>query len=387
MQNAGHPVNADYLTSAQYRPQINVDEDLWGGRLEWYRDWISHPKGTVHIGILVFWGMLKNIPSHAKVPMLIHEGWFDHHLGSALTGYETLPETIKQHSWLRIGCWNHYFLNPLEGIEPSQLEASELPAALEWFDITLRQGITPDRRIEYYEIGSDTLHTASSWPLPLERSAQSVFYLSSDTNEDIQNDEARTLSQTPDLMNDIKYDYDPNNPVPTHGGEALLTSMDQIGALIQPEPGWRDDVINFVSDIFTQDPVIQGRIHIDLYVSSSAPDTAFTAKLMCVDPDGTTRNYRSSITTMVLDGHDEKPYIPGEIRKVEIEMWDICWEIPVGARLRCDISSSDFPQYSVHANTADPWCEQKETVVAHQTIHTGETTPSAIVLPVRVAKQ
>ena len=71
----------------------------------------------------------------------------------------------------------------------------------------------------------------------------------------------------------------------TRGGEALLTTMDEIGARIQPEPGWRDDVITFESEPLDHDLHIQGAISVDLYVSSSAPDTAFTAKLMCVDPD------------------------------------------------------------------------------------------------------
>ncbi len=70
----------------------------------------------------------------------------------------------------------------------------------------------------------------------------------------------------------------------TRGGEALLTTMDEIGARIQPEPGWRDDVITFESEPLDHDLHIQGAISVDLYVSSSAPDTAFTAKLMCVDP-------------------------------------------------------------------------------------------------------
>lgn len=75
--------------------------------------------------------------------MFIHEGWFDHHLGSALTGYAALNEQVKEHSWLRIGCWNHYFLNPLEGLEPKHLDAAEVPAALEWFDLTLKRKQTP----------------------------------------------------------------------------------------------------------------------------------------------------------------------------------------------------------------------------------------------------
>ena len=131
MQNAGYPVDADYMKSALHLPQMSVDEDMWGGRLDWYRDWISHPKDADAYWDEGFWGLLKSIPSKVKVPMFIHEGWFDHHLGSALTGYAALNEQVKEHSWLRIGCWNHYFLNPLEGLEPKHLDAAEVPAALD----------------------------------------------------------------------------------------------------------------------------------------------------------------------------------------------------------------------------------------------------------------
>lgn len=374
MQNAGHPVSADYLESARHLPQMTVDEDVWGGRLDWYRDWISHPKGTDSYWDEGFWGLLKQIPSRVKVPMFIHEGWFDHHLGSALTGYAALNEDIKKHSWLRIGCWNHYFLNPLEGLEPENLDATEVPAALEWFDLTLKQKKTPERKVEYYEVGDDSWHTSTSWPLPAEDTKQVKLYLA----------EGGSLTgAAAQSASSVEYDYDPENPVMTRGGEALLTTMNEIGARIQPEPGYRDDVITFESEPLEHDLHIQGEISVDLYVSSSAPDTAFTAKLMCVDPDGTARNYRTSITTIGLDTPDAAPYTPGDVRRVTIDMWDICWKVPAGSRIRCDISSSDFPQYAVHTNHAGLWSEQTETQVAHQTIHMGADAPSAIVLPVR----
>ena len=352
---------------------MSVDEDMWGGRLDWYRDWISHPKGADAYWGEGFWGLLKSIPSKVKVPMFIHEGWFDHHLGSALTGYAALNEQVKEHSWLRIGCWNHYFLNPLEGLEPKHLDAAEVPAALEWFDLTLKRKQTPMRQVEYYEIGSDSWHVADSWPLPSAGADEVRLYLKS----------GELTAEAPQAASAAEYDYDPANPVMTRGGEALLTTMDEIGARIQPEPGWRDDVITFESEPLDHDLHIQGAISVDLYVSSSAPDTACTAKLMCVDPDGTARNYRTSITTIGLDTPDAAPYKPGEIRRVSIDMWGICWMVPAGSRIRCDISSSDFPQYSVHTNHAGLWSEQTGTQVAHQTIHMGGATPSAIVLPVR----
>ena len=281
MQNAGYPVDADYMKSALHLPQMSVDEDMWGGRLDWYRDWISHPKDADAYWDEGFWGLLKSIPSKVKVPMFIHEGWFDHHLGSALTGYAALNEQVKEHSWLRIGCWNHYFLNPLEGLEPKHLDAAEVPAALEWFDLTLKRKQTPMRQVEYYEIGSDSWHVADSWPLPSAGADEVRLYLKS----------GELTAEAPQAASAAEYDYDPANPVMTRGGEALLTTMDEIGARIQPEPGWRDDVITFESEPLDHDLHIQGAISVDLYVSSSAPDTAFTAKLMCVDPDGTARNY------------------------------------------------------------------------------------------------
>lgn len=381
MQNAGHPVNADYLKSSLHLPQMTVDEDMWGGRLDWYRDWISHPKGTDSYWDEGFWGLLKKIPSNVKVPMFINEGWFDHHLGSALTGYASLDPDIKKHSWLRIGCWNHYFNNPLEGLEPANLNATEVPAALEWFDLTLKQHRIPERKVEYYEVGDDSWHTVTQWPLSADDVEERRLFFALSGDESDQN--AHALVDRPKAkMEVLQYNYDPANPVATRGGEALLTTMQEIGARIQPKPGYRADVLSFLTAPFEQDVHIQGAIRVELYISSTAPDTAFTAKLMCVDPGGTARNYRGSITTIALDTPDAEPYTPGDIRKVSVEMWDICWKVPAGSRIRCDIASSDFPQYSVHTNRAGLWSEQTGADKAVQTIYMGSEMPSAIVLPV-----
>ncbi len=382
MQNAGHPVDADYLESSLHLPQMTVDEDMWGGRLDWYRDWISHPQGEDSYWDEDFWGLLKRIPANVKVPMFINEGWFDHHLGSALTGYASLNPSVKEHSWLRIGCWNHYFNNPLEGLKPANLDATEVPSALEWFDLTLKKHQTPERKVEYYEVGDDSWHTVAQWPLPADSVEEHRLFLDSSSEGESDSNAYALVASPQEETGTLQYDYDPANPVATRGGEALLTTMKEIGARIQPEPGYRDDVLSFVTAPLDQDVHIQGSISVELYVSSSAPDTAFTAKLMCVDPDGTARNYRSSITTIALDEPGAEPYEPGDVRKVSVRMWDICWKVPAGSRIRCDIASSDFPQYSVHTNRAGLWSEQTGCDVATQAIYTGMQTPSSIVLPV-----
>ena len=104
-----------------------------------------------------------------------------------------------------------------------------MPAALEWFDLTLKRKQTPMRQVEYYEIGSDSWHVADSWPLPSAGADEVRLYLKS----------GELTAEAPQAASAAEYDYDPANPVMTRGGEALLTTMDEIGARIQPEPGWR----------------------------------------------------------------------------------------------------------------------------------------------------
>ena len=52
-----------------------------------------------------------------------------------------------------------------------------------------------------------------------------------------------------------------------------------------------------------------------------------------------------------------------------------------GNRIRIDISSSDFPEFSNHTNTVGNWAEQTETKIANQTIYIGGEYPSSVTLP------
>ena len=54
---------------------------------------------------------------------------------------------------------------------------------------------------------------------------------------------------------------------------------------------------------------------------------------------------------------------------MEIESLPIVWTAPAGNRIRIDISSSDFPEFSNHTNTVGNWAEQTETKIANQTIY------------------
>ena len=69
--------------------------------------------------------------------------------------WERLNEETKQHSWLEIGAWNHFFQICLEDKEVLHPQNEEIPKMLEWFELTLKQKEIPTQRIRAYEIGAD----------------------------------------------------------------------------------------------------------------------------------------------------------------------------------------------------------------------------------------
>ena len=380
MENAGRMVTADYLESAAFRPQIEVDEKLWGIRLDWYRDWITHTDADDPYWGKGFWGMLKEIPSKIRIPLYIREGWYDHHLGSALCSWNALPEKTRAMSILEIGPWNHYYKVCIEHQTTKSLQNNSISGPALWFDRILRKGLKPAEEIRLYEVGGDTFEQYQEYPVPVK--GNRIFYLraASDPLDHKLTDVEDTRQSS------VSYVYDPEDPVISHGAESTLHSMLENGSLLQPKVNYRGDVISFVSDPLQEPLHVNGQISVHLYVSSDARDTAFTAKLMEVFEDGAVCNVRGTITTLAYRNGalHRGTYRPGEIVRITLNMWDIDWLFQKGSRLRLDVSSSDFPQYAVHTNHEGIWSMQKDTLIAHQIIYTGGDTPSDVVLPLVV---
>jgi putative CocE/NonD family hydrolase len=154
-------------------------------------------------------------------------------------------------------------------------------------------------------------------------------------------------------------------------------------SVAQPEPGYRPDILSFLSEALTEPLTIAGNIRVRLYVASDAADTSFTVKLMELRPDGKAYNIEDGIATLAFRAGIGKPvaYEPGTIVSLDLELWPIDWKIAAGSRLRLDLSSSNFPAYHAHPNRFGPWAEVAEAVVAHQTLHTGGDCASYVELP------
>lgn len=366
MGNAGREIQADYLESCRYRPHVQVDEALWGGKLPWYRDWVTNTHRDAPYWKDGFWKFMSDAPRKVKVPVCIVEGWYDHHLGSAVQSFENLSPEAAEHSRLVIGCWNHGFMPCAQGKVQEHLQNDEVHQVLDWFGETLLEKKLPERRVDWYVIGADRWESFPDIPRP------------EDTERLFLDADSRTLTAGSSEDGEVSYTYDPNDPVMSHGAESLFATFKEVGSLEQPGPDWRPDVVSFTSAPLEHDLTIMGKISAELYVKSTVGDTAFTAKLMEVTPDGKAYNIRGSIATLAYD----RPYTPGEVRKITVPMWDVAFQVKAGSRLRLDVSSSDFPQYAAHPNLPGCWAEQRESVTAEQTILTGRDYPSKVVLPV-----
>ena len=367
MGNAGFTIDADYIESCLYRPHVQVDEALWGQRLDWYRQWITNTKSDDEYWQTGFWKTLKDVPSKINIPISMSEGWYDHHLGSAVKTYKYLSDTARVQSEFIIGPWNHSFQTPLEDDTGKNYDSNDLIRAFEWFSRILIKGETPKARVLRYIIKGDYWLETNTF----DSSEQAcIRYYLSEKDVLVSND---TLIR-PGTRG---YIYDPKNPIYSHGGECLLKTMNKAGSLLQPPADYRSDVLSFISPPLEKDITCCGSISAHLCISSTAQDTAFVVRVMQVDEQGKSYFVRSGITTLAHNPDDDS-----NIKKITIKMWDIAWQFKKDTKIRIDIQSSDFPQYCIHTNTPGIWSEQTDCCIAEQTIHFDNNNLSYIALPV-----
>jgi putative CocE/NonD family hydrolase len=152
----------------------------------------------------------------------------------------------------------------------------------------------------------------------------------------------------------------------------------------------RPDVLVFQTAPLEQDIEVTGPISVRLWVSSSARDTDFTAKLLDVHPPNSdyVQGYDMNLADGILrarfrNGYErEEPLQPGMVYEIVVQIGPTSNRFLAGHRVRVDISSSNFPRFDVNPNTAEPLWQHTHTVVAHNTVYLDAERPSHILLPV-----
>lgn len=377
----------------------------------------------------------------ADIPAVYSGGWYDPFSFDTTDQFATMARKNSAPQRLLMGPWIHTSMRGAGDTSSGDVDFG--PEAgwgdevynrerLRWFDRWLKDiptGVDDDPPVRIFVTGGGDgrknqhgkLNHGGRWrserEWPLTRATRTTLYFHADggLGGELPGDDDPPLS----------YSHDPANPVPTIAanvtgfyeqvpvGErvdkhlvpprARMQSIIQPGAAHQKEalgivgakPPYRplavrSDVLVFQTEPLTEDIEITGCPEVTLWISSSAVDTDFAAKLIDVHPpnedypNGYAMNLVDSILRVRYRDSFEKEELmePGRMYEIKIPLQPISNMFTAGHRIRLDISSSNFPRFDVNPNTGEPMGRHTHSVVARNTVYADRAHASAIVLPV-----
>jgi uncharacterized protein len=362
-----------------YRKELN-DPWLKRQKAEWViAETIKH---NVYDGYFDLGDLSKHWPE-VHVPVYNYGGWYDIFAQGNIDNFVGLQATggglAAGNQKLIIGPWGHGKLEEVKYPTDSVVNATE--EAIRWFDYWLKgkdNGIMDEPPIRYYVMGDvantqapgNEWRTALSWPVPAK--ATSYFLAAGGSLSEKMPAEAESVDS---------YTYDPKSPVPTIGGANLSIKK---GPMDQRAVGERKDVLKFVTPVLSAPVEVTGRVYVELWAESDAPDTDWMAKLVDVYPDGTERLVLdSAVRARFREGFDREVFMKkGEVYRFAIDLWSTSLIFNKGHRIAIHVTSSNDPRFDPNPNTGKPLRASDETRIARNTIHHDKTHASRVMLPI-----
>ncbi|MCY0870245.1 MAG: CocE/NonD family hydrolase [Firmicutes bacterium] len=336
---------------------------------------------------------LRNRYSQMRADALVVGGWYDVFLKSTLESYAHLAATGCDVR-LVVGPWTHtnqgHVVGDLNfGVRANSalrdLTEDSGSLHLRWFDWKLRSidsGFEREAPVSVFETGSNRWLALACWPPSTANEA--IWYLHSGGHANSVAGNGWLSESSPGLETCDRYVFDPQRPVMTRGGNILMSPDFVAGPVDQGPTEARSDVLVYTSHPFVETVRVAGNVRVRLWVESSAVDTDFVARICDVHADGRSYNLADGIVRMRYRGGMETPTLiePERVYVIEIDLWDICHAFLPGHRLRLQITSSNFPRWNRHGNTAEAPETSSRMVAAQQVVRHDAAHPSCIRLPV-----
>ncbi len=367
----------DFSHFALNLPERTSDRLATGHTVDFYQQALDHPAYDS------FW---KNLSTREKiervhVPVFSVGGWYDNFVESDLEAFRLMRKNGRIHRLL-IGPWPHNMSYDFPGANfGADAKVAILPLQLEWFDYWVKGApeangphsiANPPLRI--FVMGANRWRDEEEWPL--RRAIPTIYYLAG---------HGRLQRSQPGDGQPEQYIYDPTNPAPTDGGAVCCNPKvlpwgpaDQRGVESRP------DVLVYSSAPLKRPLEVTGPIRVVLYVTTSQPDTDFTAKLVDVFPDGRAVNLTDGILRLRYRESVERPVParPGQVYAITIDAGATSNEFGKGHRIRLEVSSSNFPRFDRNPNTGRAVADEREMRRATQTVFHQRAWASHVVLPV-----
>jgi putative CocE/NonD family hydrolase len=341
-------------------------------------DWLEHDKPGE------YWESMDVSKSVAEieVPALHLSGWYDTYLKGSLDGFLALraqagTKHARDNQYLVAGPWIHipwgdrigsHSLGPAAALDTDAL-------LLRWCNHWLKDTgeFAEDPPIRHYALQQDRWHSARNFAEPTY-----VLYLRSAgrANSSKGNGVLTPMWPKEPEPPDI-FIYDPEVPVSAPGGPASAP-----GPLNQATLELGNNVLIYTSAPLDAAMHIFGSVEVSLFAASSAPETDFVVKLVCVRPGGE--------ATFISIGVARSKYLFGPSYRGDTPtLWRFTLDptscvFNAGERIRIEIASCAYPLYDrnpgsmVTPGLADSWNWQRST----QTIYHDISRISAIYLPV-----
>ena len=364
-------------------PLRAADRAAAGQRIDMFQKALDHPVYDA------FWKSMsvRERIGEIRVPVFSAGGWYDNFVESDLEAFAALRKLGRQ-ARLVVGPWPHNMSTPFAGVDFGPQSAVPLRTLqLEWLDYWLKPG--PDKKLasagplRIFVMGANRWRDEQEWPL--RRTRWTPMYLSSRGNANSLNGDGVLTARPARSAPPDRYAYDPRNPVPTLGGAVCCNpKVYPWGPLDQRPVEKRRDVLVYESRPLKEEMEVTGPIKAILHVSTSAPDTDFTAKLVDVFPDGHARNLTDGILRLRYRQSLERPVAarPNEIYAITIDAGVTSNVFQAGHRVRLEISSSNFPRFDRNPNTGRPVADDTELRGALQAVYHDRRHPSHVLLPV-----
>jgi putative CocE/NonD family hydrolase len=377
------PQTWNWDQALRYLPLSTWDEQI-GAEIPWMRAWVAHPTYDT------YWAKSRIIDKldRIRAANLTISGWYDLFVAQALQHVAELrreadSDTARRNQFLVVGPWGHG-PNALVGDRAygssASIEFDEIQRR--WFDHWLKDcpsDIDQWPALRIFVMGRNQWRDESYWPLEQTQWTRYFFHSGGRANT-LEGDGILNCERPGDEPAD-RFVYDPDNPVPTHGGALLFGPG---GARDQQQIEQRDDVLVYTSSPLTAELEVTGPIRVVLYAASDAPDTDWTAKLADVDPDGRAWHLCDGIIRARYRESTQKPTLltPGKVYRYEIDLWATSNAFLPGHRMRVEISSSNFPRFDRNPNTGHAFGADAQLRQAQQVVYHNADRPSHILLPI-----
>jgi putative CocE/NonD family hydrolase len=361
-------------------PVNAIDKKIIRKEIPYWQKWLLHNSNDDYWQNISY----QNTLTKLDIPILLFSGWYDTHSIGTKLAWQELSRSKNQKVKLIVGPWNHSNTVPkYPSTKTVGTEASIdiLNLFLKWFDYWLKgidNKINTEPKSKLYVMNNSRWIESESYPL--ENTCYTSLHLNSTKGANSLLGDGKLLWNISDKEKEFdEYFYNPADPTP-----AFLYRNSQGRKKSDEITSSRNDILVFESAPLDSAITILGQLSAKLFASSSSVDTDWFVNFYAInEKDEYMPLTHGCIRARFRNSFTKSEFLEkNKIYEYEIDLWQTGIKFDKGWKIRVEISSADFPQYSRNLNTGKNNETECDFEVATQRIYHSNKYPSRIILPI-----